>query len=117
MHLAAVRCTPEGTVWICGDKGTLLKGSFNRWEVIEDSACTENWYDLTLFEGRVYLAGNTQLACYDGSNLTTVDTGLNRSFSTHRLSASEGILWSIGEDDILRYENGQWQEIIHPDNA
>ena len=46
-----------------------------------------------------------------------LDVGLGKSITTHRLHAKEGLLWSIGEKDILVYDGHAWKEIIHPDNV
>lgn len=116
-HLAAVRCLAPDDVWICGDKGVVLHGSFNNWREIRDAGFTGNWYSIEEFAGRIYLAANEGLAWVDGNAIRPVDVGLKRPITTHRLHARDGLLWSIGEKDILVFDGQVWTEVLHPDNV
>ncbi len=116
-HLGSVRCLAEDDVWICGDKGVVLHGSFNRWQLIEDPAFTDNWYSIEAFGGKIYLAGNDVLACIEDNAIRAVDTGLDRPFTVHKLHAKDGLLWAIGRADIHVFDGSAWREIIHPDNV
>lgn len=115
-HLASVRCIAPDNVWICGNGGILLHGSFGRWQIIRDVGFTGNWYCIEEYESTIYLAGNGLLAYVDGNAIRPVDVGLNRPITTNRLHAKEGLLWSIGEKDILVFDGKSWREIPHPDN-
>ncbi|MDY6993193.1 MAG: hypothetical protein SVR94_11395, partial [Pseudomonadota bacterium] len=54
---------------------------------------------------------------YDGKNIQPVDTRLNPPLiDTNSLSAGDGILWSIGEEDIAYYDGARWRRVFHPDN-
>jgi hypothetical protein len=115
-HLASVRCLGKDDVWVAGDNGVVLHGSFNQWQIIRDDAFTDNWYCIEEFNGRMYLAGHGQLAYVDGEAIRAVDVGLGRDITTHRLHARDGRLWSIGEKDILVFDGKAWQAVPHPDN-
>lgn len=116
-HLAAVRTLAPDDVWIAGDKGVVLHGSFNRWQIIQSDELQGNWYSIEAFNGDIYLAANQSLARVEGNSIVPVDVGLNRAISTHRLHAKDGLLWSIGEKDILVFDGTKWQEVVHPDNV
>jgi hypothetical protein len=116
-HLTGVRCVGPDDVWVCGRNGVVLHGRYNRWQVIHDSAFTGNWWCVEEFGGRIYLASNTGLAYIDGVSIRPVDVGLDRSITTHRLHACDGLLWSIGVKDILVFDGQTWQEVVHPGNA
>jgi hypothetical protein len=34
----------------------------------------------------------------------------------HVVDACDGVLWSIGEKDIARFDGKQWVRVDHPDN-
>jgi hypothetical protein len=104
-------------VWIGGDDGTVLRGRFNHWDLIKNDDISGNWYCIEEFNGTVYLAGNAVLGYVDGDSISILDVGLGTSFTTHRLHAKEGVLWSIGEKHILRFDGSAWTEIVHPDNV
>lgn len=116
-HLASVRVVAPDDVWIAGDKGVVLHGSFNRWRVLQSEDFPDNWYSIETFNGDTYLAANESLARVQGNTIVPVDVGLGRPITTHRLHAKDGLLWSIGEKDILVFDGTRWQEILHPDNA
>jgi len=115
-HLTSVRCFTTEDIWICGNGGVVLHGGFNRWTLIKDDAFTGNWYCIEEYNGRVYLAGNGVLAYIDGNTIKAVDVGLDRAITTYRLHSNDGLLWSIGEKDILVFDGSSWREITHPDN-
>jgi hypothetical protein len=117
LYLASVRCLSAEEVWICGDNGIVLHGKVNQWNVIQDDNFRGHWYCIEEHTGTVYLAGHASLAYVDGDAIAPVDTGLNKDITTHRLHAKEGLLWSIGEKDILVFDGNSWQEILHPDNV
>lgn len=117
VHLGAVRCVSEDEVWIAGDKGVILHGRFNAWQLIADPSFTGNWYSIEVFGGKTWLAGSDVLAWLDGDTVRPVDTGLGREFTVHRLHAKDGLLWAIGRADILVFDGQSWKEIIHPDNT
>jgi hypothetical protein len=115
-HLASVKCLNKNEIWICGNNGIVLFGSRNNWKAIHDKNYQNNWYSIEEFNNRIYIAGNNILAYIDGENIKPVETGLNKKFTTHKLHAKDGLLWSIGEKDILTYDGKSWEELLHPDN-
>ncbi len=116
-HLASVCCAEDGSVWIAGNKGVVLHGRFNQWTQISSEEMTGNWYCVAVYEGKTYLAGNQQLAVVEGDEIVPLDVGVGREITTHKLSVKEGLLWSVGEKDILMFDGQKWQEIEHPDNT
>ncbi|MCF7223629.1 hypothetical protein L3V18_17855 [Lysobacter sp. TLK-CK17T] len=116
-HLAGVKCLPDGKVWICGNRGVVLFGTFGDWHRVDSNGFDDNWYSIELFSGTPYLAGNNLLAKVENGRIIPVDTGLGRKVTTHRLHAREGTLWSIGEEDILACDGRTWTPLVHPDNG
>jgi hypothetical protein len=116
-HLSNVCCLKDGTVWIAGNKGVVLHGRFNQWREIRSDDHTENWYGMAPYQDKIYLAANQSLALVDGERIVPLDVGLERPITTNRLFEKEGLLWSVGEKDILVYDGEMWKEIVHPDNV
>ena len=116
-HLAGVKCLPDGQVWVCGNRGVVLCGAFGNWHLVDSNSFENNWYSIELFEGTPYLAGNNFLAKVEHNRIVPVDTGLKYQITTHKLHAREGILWSIGEEDILAFDGKIWTPLAHPDNS
>ncbi|MES9941138.1 MAG: hypothetical protein ABW104_18945 [Candidatus Thiodiazotropha sp. 6PLUC2] len=115
-HLSTVCCLEDGTVWIAGNKGVVLRGSFNQWAEIRSDDFSDHWYGMAAFQGKIYLAANQSLAVVDGEEIVPLDVGLKKAITTNRLFTKEGLLWSVGEKDILVFDGEAWREILHPDN-
>ena len=115
-HLSTVCCLEDGTVWIAGNEGVVLRGSFNQWAEIRSDDFSDHWYGMAAFQGKIYLAASQSLAVVDGEEIVPVDVGLEKATTTNRLFAKEGLLWSVGEKDILVFDGETWREILHPDN-
>lgn len=115
-HLADVRCF-DGKVWVCGDGGLVLCGREDEWEVIwDDNEPSENWWSVESFQNRIYLAGNDYLGMLKEGSIVSVDTVMNKQVSTLQLHQKDGILWSIGENDVLAFDGKKWKEVVCPEN-
>lgn len=114
--LTSVRVLDRNDVWICGNGGTVLRGRFNNWSTLRASDGKANYYSLESYGGTIFLAANRGLAYIDGDTIRPVDMGLGKAVSTHRLSARDGLLWSIGEKDLVVFDGNSWTEVLHPDN-
>lgn len=115
-HLTDVRCIDEN-VWACGAGGVILCGRNERWEVIWDQQePVERWWNLESFRGKIYVANNRFLGTFEGDEILPVDVGIRQNLTTGTLHQKEGILWSIGAENILAYDGEYWKEVICPDN-
>jgi hypothetical protein len=45
----------------------------------------------------------------DADRLTLVDPGETEINTFYSLSTAEGVLWSVGKDDIASFDGKQWQ--------
>jgi hypothetical protein len=115
-HLADVRCL-DGKIWVCGDGGIILCGDQDRWEVIwDDEEPSENWWNVEKFQGHTYVAGSLMLARLEDEGIVQIDVGIKDDITAQTLQRKDGILWSIGAEDILSYDGKEWKELICPDN-
>src|SRR5579859_874193 len=86
----------SGEVYACGDRGILLRGRDNYWELI-DTALEEGFWGMAWFRTKLYLATLTGLSSYDReAGLMPVATGLTPKPTTYRLDADANSLWSFG---------------------
>jgi len=115
--LTSVRAVGAQDVWVCGNNRTLLHGSFNQWDSIVSAGSDRNFYCVERFMDKTYVAANRSLAVVAGDEVVPVDMKLGKAVSTHRLHGRDGLLWSIGEEDLVRFDGVRWLEFVHPDNA
>ena len=112
IHLNAVTCAGDGTVYIGGYKGLLLRGRHDAWTVIEHDAFAADIWDLEWFDGVLYVSTLAGVYRLKNDRLEPVDFGQESPPSTYQLSAAEGVLWSIGRRDVLSFDGRQWTRVV-----
>lgn len=116
-NLADVRCFADGKVWACGDGGTIICGNRQGWDVVwADDEPSENWWGMEQYEGQLYIAGNDFLGKLEKNQIKEVKVRGKSDLTTQTLHERGGLLWSVGEDDILVYDGKTWREVICPQN-
>ena len=105
-------------IWIAGDNGTLLRGNhkdgFKDMSSVDDN---QRFGSIVRFQDKLYLASNMGLFMYDGTSIQEVRTGLVPDIQdANVVDAMDGVLWSVGTKDIVRFDGEKWERIHHPDN-
>lgn len=109
--LTSVCCTEEGIAYACGQDGVILRGRHAKWEIICDGATDDNFWDIISFKGSIYVSTILSLYNIRENKLVLVDFGDDPPTSCYRLFSHGQYLWSIGRDDILRYNGARWTRI------
>ena len=108
--LTSVACADDGMVYICGRKGMLIKGKDDQWEILSSNDNNDDFWDVHYFKGKVYVSSLS--AIYE-----VVDDGLKMlrledvPGTCMHLTSADGIMWSIGIQDLLSFDGEQWQRI------
>lgn len=110
--LTGVCCADDGYVYACGQSGTLVKGRNDHWAVIEHALTHEDFWDIHAFGDRVYVASYSGLFEIKGGSVQAVDFGAEAPRTCHRLTSAEGILWSVGAEDIYSFDGSAWQKVV-----
>jgi hypothetical protein len=112
-----VRCLSPQEVYLCGDGGTVFRGSVNKWEAVsiqnnhkDDLWCAE------VYRGKVYFASFKRLFRLEGRNVEALDTNLSPSPDGFRLHANDGVLWSFGSHHLCFFDGKKWTYMKHPEN-
>ena len=116
MNLHEVRCLRKDLVYACGQAGIVLRGCLDQWEVLEVQGEAWEFWGVDALQDIVFVAGDGGIAVVRGNRIEAIDPGIGRKISGHRLRAGDGLLWSIGHDDILMFDGARWTEIVRPDN-
>lgn len=115
--LHEVRCLAPDKVLAVGQRGTVLLGAGDTWNMVTDDDFDEDLWGVEMFGDDIFVAGYGGLGKVHPQGITPVDTGLGRTVLGYRLRARDGLLWSIGNDDILVFDGQAWREVICPDNV
>ena len=115
LTLTGVYCVSMDEVYASGMVGMLLRGRNGVWEVIEQECTKQDFWGITYFQEKIFLAGTGGVYVLTPVGLQPVDMQLGRRVSTGYLDAADGILLSVGEKDIVYTVNGvDWHEIEGP---
>lgn len=107
--LSGVCCAGDGNVYACGQAGTLLRGRGQDWEVLETEGLMDDFWDLRWFMGRLYVASMSALYELQGDALVPVDFGRDAPDSCYKLTDAEGVLWSVGQQNICSFDGAAWR--------
>lgn len=109
--LTSVCCAPDDHVYVCGQEGTLLCGRRDSWRLISSDDVTDDFWDIRWFKDHLYVATLTGLFEYVGKTLEQVDFGKHAPNTCGRLTDADGVLWSIGADDVFSFDGKKWTAI------
>ncbi len=115
-HLSNVRCTADGLVYVCGKKGTVLRGNKDGWEFIGDAGVKRNFWGMEHFGNQMYLAYPVGIMRHDGEKLANVEIPNILARDFHRLHSGDGVLWSIGIDNLAYFDGFDWAPVRCPLN-
>ena len=109
--LNEVRCF-NGKVWICGDGGIIISGNKNGWDIIwESDEPSESWWSIESYQDKVYVAGDDYLGVLENGDIISIELNKAEEVTTLVLHNRDGLLWSIGENDLNYYDGTRWNEI------
>jgi hypothetical protein len=111
--LHCVRAVDKDLVFVSGQKGLLIKGSGNRWELIDHDATNKDIWSIEWYNEQLYAACDDALFVYKENNqVDKVDTGLGDKITSRYLHSNDGVLWSFGPKNIIWTEDGiRWNEV------
>jgi hypothetical protein len=112
VNLTAVKCAGDGKVYIAGFDGLLIRGRSTSWEIIAQDETTETIWDLEWFEKELYVSTMLYVYRLKDGELELVDFGDDTPQSCYHLSAAEGVMWSIGAEDIMSFDGKTWTRVV-----
>jgi hypothetical protein len=111
-NLTSVKCAADGTVYIGGYGGMLIRGRGDTWEVIDHDDTEEDVWDVEWFANTLYVSTLDGLFRLKGNHLQTVDYGADVPETTYQLSVAGGVMWSNGERDVMSFDGKLWTRIV-----
>lgn len=110
-RLTQITCASDGKVYVAGDKGVLVRGRGEVWEVLS-SGITDAITGLRLWKDQLYALTAKGVYRHDGAKLVPVPLPKKDPPKTFRmLDISRDALWSIGGKDIFTYDGTTWTRI------
>jgi hypothetical protein len=111
-NLTSVKCAGDGKVYVGGHKGVLISGRDDAWTSIDHRETEDNIWDLEWFERNLYVSTMHTVYRLKGDGLEQLNFGSDRPKSCYQLSAAKGVMWSIGEFDIMSFDGNNWSRVV-----
>lgn len=98
--LSSVLCAPDGNVYIVGQRGTLLRGRDDKWEVLDTDPISEDIWSVQWYQEAVFASSMQQLFIVEDNELHSIE--LPEEVDTfHWLSSTQDHMLSVGGEDVL----------------
>jgi hypothetical protein len=110
VNLNSIKCAEK--VYVAGEGGVLICGREDTWKVVDHGGTEEDIWDLEWFEKSLYVSADDGLYRLERDMLVSVDFGKDTPKSFYQLSAAAGVMWSIGEEDIMSFDGKKWIRIV-----
>lgn len=111
LKLEQVIVSSPSDVVLAGAKGVVIKGDGKHWKALNPTESRSTLWGLARFGDKVYAADNGHVYVIDGDDLVPIVLPFEGSVSAGRLQAKDGVLWSIGERDLLSFDGSSWTRL------
>lgn len=111
-NLNMVKCVQDGSVYIAGHGGILIRGTGETWKIIEQKQTKDHLWDVEWFNGQVYVSTMRNVFRLHEEELEPVAFGDDAPKSCYQLSSANGVMWSNGEFDIMSFDGQRWTRIV-----
>jgi hypothetical protein len=111
VNLSAVKCAEDGFVYIGGHNGVLIRGRNEAWEILDQAPMRSDIWDIEWFEGELYVSTFSAVYRLKGPHLEPILFGEDKPKTFYHLSVGEGVLWSVGEADVMSFDGTKWTRV------
>lgn len=105
---------PDGTIYVCGQSGTLLHGSGNRWQAVAYEGTQKlDFRSICAFNGVLFIADGHSLRVLEKGELKVVDFGIEDTVPSALVVAGPGQLLSVAGQEVWESKDGRgWNSIL-----
>lgn len=109
--LSRVRVVNPELAYAVGQRGVLLRGAGDTWEVVDHQSTEEDLWSVEWFHDELYVASDRAVYRLTASgSLQEVDMGLGDDRTYYDLHANDGVLWSIGPKHLSWTDGTRWND-------
>lgn len=117
-RLNEIHIDDEKTIWICGNRGVLLRGNYrDGFSNVTPEGTSDDFLSISRFGDLIYLATSSGLRAFDGQRIFAPTTDLVPEIKDGQMvDAVDGVLWAVGYRDIVRFDGQRWERFDLPGN-
>jgi hypothetical protein len=113
--LTRVRAVKPDLAYAVGQRGVLLRGCGDAWEVVDHGMTEEDFWGLEWFQEKVYMSSTKAVYRLKSDEeldlLDTVDMRLGRNRTCYDLHANDDVLWSVGPKHLSWTDGTRWNDV------
>lgn len=114
-HLYCATRLGNGEVVVGGANGLLLRGSGDRWQVIENHGFDQNIWCVQEYNEKIWItAGDDFLGLIENGHVMEVKPKPGVSTKSNRICCAGGVLFACGPQYLFTFDGGRWNEILLP---
>lgn len=110
-----IQCADDGLVYACGQLGVLAVGREDRFTLIAPESRLADLWGIARFDGKVYAASMRSLLELRDGSLVPCMPAMDVAATFFGLRAADGVLWSVGQKDVIRFDGTDWAPIGEPE--
>ena len=104
----AIECAEDGQVYACGQTGILARGRDLSFELITPDGALSDLWGIQFFKGTLYCTSYRALLQLGENGLEPCMPAMDVGHTFYGLDQAEGVLWALGEKDVLRFDGEVW---------
>ena len=118
LPLNAALCAPDKRVYFCGEDANIfaLEPDGSWLDFSNKQVSAESFYDLTWFNGRVYVAADGKLLYLDSDKLKAVKEPSEGEWRFLNIDAPSDRIWCVGSEEVYDYDGRKWTRHVCPEN-
>lgn len=111
-----ITCGEDGVVYAAGQLGILARGRRNSFDLVPQERDLADIWGIAKFDDALYLTSMRAMLSLDENEvLVPVLAAMELGFTFYGLEAVDGVLWSVGEKDILKFDKEIWTKFVDPE--
>ncbi|WP_299666519.1 hypothetical protein [uncultured Ruegeria sp.] len=112
LSFLSVCCGRDGTVYVGGQTGIVATGRHDSFTISTPEDPLNDIWGIQEFAGTVYCAMMRALMSWDAADgLQVVPGAMEDTLTFYNLEVGQSVLWSAGEEDVVRFDGKSWTRI------
>lgn len=111
VSLEKIKCSNDGFAYVVGDKGTLLRGRNDKWELwatLEDEGGNDRLWSVNIFQDEIYCCTAYDLYKVVDNTFIKIQIPIRREGSYLDLIRGMDSLWILASNQLLSFDGISW---------
>lgn len=111
----SIHCGEDGVVYAVGQLGLLARGRGDSFEIVSQDRDFADLWGVAHYRGKLYATSMRSILVLENDAFVPVLEPMNIAMTFYGLDVAEGVMWSVGEKDILKLDGADWSRFVDPE--